>query len=210
MSIGRSEEAQPNLSSSSPALWRQGAHSQYEDTIGGLCLAWRPWLQPDFLRHAHEKTPLSNSTSRSQIALLCSQCCDQGPSMDLNSSIREGYLECSRLLQFGYSLTIWPQVYLCHKWGPFRSKPIHAPSNFTVFLNDLTSASLTLDFVSLRTLDLLRRLKHKLLCQQHNKMILFHYTFEDIKHMYCSKWIVTEVKQLSMATAPLPALLFVI
>lgn len=137
MSTGRSEEAQPNLSSNSPALWRQGAHSQCVDTIGGLCLAWRPRFQPDFLRHAHEKTPLSNSTAGSQIALLRSQRCDQGPSMGLNSSIREGYLERSRLLQSGYSLTIWPQVYLCHKWGPFRSKPIHTPSNFMVFLNDL-------------------------------------------------------------------------
>lgn len=210
MSTGRSEEAQPNLSSNSPALWRQGAHSQCVDTIGGLCLAWRPRFQPDFLRHAHEKTPLSNSTANSQIALLCSQRCDQGPSMGLNSSIREGYLERSRLLQSGYSLTIWPQFYLCHKWGPFGSKPIHTPSNFMVFLNDLTSASLTLDFMALRTIDLLRRLKHKLLCQQHNEMIFFHYTFEDIKPIYCSEWIVTEVKQLSMATAPLLALLLVI
>lgn len=177
MSTGRSEEAQPNLSSNSPALWRQGAHSQCVDTIGGLCLAWRPRFQPDFLRHAHEKIPLSNSTASSQIALLRSQCCDQGPSMGLNSSIREGYLERSRLLQSGYSLTIWPQVYLCHKWGPFRSKPIHTPSNFMVFLNDLTSASLTPDFMALRTVDLLRRLKHKLLCQQHNEMIFFSLYF---------------------------------
>lgn len=105
----------------------------------------------------------------------------------------------------------------------FRSKHVLSPSNITVFLNDLTSASPTLDFVSEHSRHA-RRTKVQTAVpttQSSCKEVVFqcndffhHYT-EDLKHIFCGE-TVTEIKKknhtlhLSMATVPSLVLLFVI